>query len=77
MTVNVAGSQTTHRVTVPESFSKPLLSGGRSLEELVRVSFEFLLEREPKESIMKEFDITVISRYFPAYEDELRERLGA
>ncbi len=77
VTVNVADGQTTHRVTVPESFSRPLLSGSRSLEDLVRVSFEFLLEREPKESIMKEFDVTVISRYFPEYEDELRERLGA
>ena len=77
VTVTVAGGQTSHRVIVPESFSKLMLRGSRSLEDLVRVSFEFLLEREPKESIMKEFELTVISRYFPEYEDELRERLGA
>ncbi len=75
VTVNVAGGQTTHRVTAPEPLSSSLLSGGHSLEDLVRVSFEFLLEREPKESIMQEFDLTVISRYFPEYEDQVRERL--
>jgi hypothetical protein len=41
---------------------------GRSAEELVRDSFGFLLEREPKESILKEFDLSVIQRYFPDYD---------
>lgn len=40
--------------------------------ELVRRSFEFLLAREPKESILTTFDLTVISRYFPEYETEVR-----
>jgi len=47
------------------------------LEELVRRSFEFLLEREPKESILSEFDITVISRYFPGYEAEITRRISS
>jgi hypothetical protein len=41
----------------------------------VRRSFEFLLEREPKESILARFDLSVISRYFPEYEDEIKRRL--
>ena len=41
---------------------------GRSVEELVRDSFAFLLEREPKESILKEFDLPAIKRYFPDYD---------
>jgi len=41
---------------------------GRSAEELVRDSFGFLLERESKESILKEFDLSVIQRYFPDYD---------
>jgi hypothetical protein len=41
---------------------------GRSAEELVRDSFAFLLEREPKESILREFDLSVIRRYFPDYD---------
>jgi hypothetical protein len=41
---------------------------GRSAAELVRDSLAFLLEREPKESILKEFDLAVIQRYFPDYD---------
>ena len=36
----------------------------------------FLLEREPKESILSRFDLPIISRYFPEYEEEIGERLG-
>jgi hypothetical protein len=43
-------------------------SRGRSAEELVADSFAFLLEREPKESILREFDLSVIKRYFPDYD---------
>jgi hypothetical protein len=42
----------------------------------VRTSFEFLLERESVCSIMSEFSLDVISRYFPEYEDELPRRLA-
>jgi hypothetical protein len=59
-----------HRVTVPERF------GDDDLERVVRVSFEFLLEREPASSIMREFSLDVIARYFPEYEDELPRRLA-
>ena len=41
---------------------------GRSAEDLVRESFRFLLDREPKESILREFKLSVITRYFPDYE---------
>jgi hypothetical protein len=41
----------------------------------VRRSFEFLLEREPKESILTRLDLSVISRYFPEYEREIKGRL--
>jgi hypothetical protein len=59
-----------HRVTVPERF------GDADLERVVRVSFEFLLEREPASSILGEFSLDVIGRYFPEYEKELTRRLG-
>ena len=58
-----------HRVTVPARF------GDEDLERVVRVSFEFLLEREPASSILSEFSLDVIGRYFPEYEDELPRRL--
>lgn len=47
---------------------------GRAPEDLVLDSFRFLLEREPKESIMKEFDLSVIKRYFPDYDGAKRTR---
>jgi hypothetical protein len=50
---------------------------GVSDAEVVEESFRFLLEREPKESIMASFDLPVISRYFPEYQQEMERRLGA
>ena len=44
------------------------LARGRSPEELIKNSFEFLLEWESKESILKKFNLREISRYFPEYE---------
>jgi hypothetical protein len=44
---------------------------GRSAEDLVRDSFRFLLERESRESILREFKLSVIGRYFPEYEREI------
>jgi len=43
----------------------PIVSGLR-LEN----HFRFLLEREPKGSILGRFDATAISRYFPEFERE-------
>jgi hypothetical protein len=70
-----AGSETSHDVTVsPNDYTR--LAGGKvEPEEHVRRSFEFLLEREPKESILKRFDLSVISRYFPEYEREIKRSL--
>ena len=71
-----AGSETTHDVTVSPNDYTRLTSGKIEPEELVRRSFEFLLEREPKESILTRFDLSVIGRYFPEYEREIRRRLS-
>lgn len=52
-----------------------LTKGKISAEECVRKSFEFLLEHESKESILKEFDIIKIAYYFPEYPRELERRI--
>lgn len=44
-------------------------------EKVIEKSFEFLLEREPKEKILSEFDITVISNYYPEFIPELEKKL--
>ncbi len=64
-------TQTRHVVEVGKSYYEKLTSGKIPPEDLVRKSFEFLLKREPKESILKEFNITKISYYFPEYETEV------
>jgi len=70
-----AGSESTHQVTLdPKDFSR-LAGGAVEPRELIRKSFEFLLEREPKESILGRFDLPVIGRYFPEYESEIKKRV--
>jgi hypothetical protein len=48
--------------------------GAADPTELVHRSFEFLLAREPKESILPSFGLSTIARYFPEYEREIRCR---
>jgi hypothetical protein len=48
-----------------------IAAGNVPPEELVLASFRFLLERERKESILREFDLDVIGRYFPEYRREI------
>ena len=49
-----------------------LLTQGRiSKEELIRASFQFLLERESKESILAKFNLKLIKSYFPEFEREI------
>lgn len=44
-------------------------------ERVLEESFRFLLEREPKEAILRRFELPVIARYFPEYPEEIRRRL--
>ncbi len=68
---------TSHDVSVPAGFAASLGCGHVAPGELVRASFEFLLEREPATSILRKFSLDVISRYFPSYPAEIRDRLGS
>jgi hypothetical protein len=69
-------TSTTHRVTVPESMLENPELRGVDPEVIVLRSIEFLLEREPPTSIMSEFSLDVIPRYFSDYDTELRRRLS-
>ena len=73
--VTVQSSTTTqHRVRVSKA-DLERLSEGRSVEKLLEESFRFLLERESNTSILSSFDLPLIGRYFPEYEQEIRTRL--
>jgi hypothetical protein len=73
--VSVQGSmKTRHRVRVTKG-DLARLSEGRHPEELLRASFQFLLERESNTSILASFDLPLIGDYFPEYEQDVRARL--
>lgn len=61
------GTSSLHRVKVGREDYEKLTGGRVSPEVLVEKSFEFLLEREPKESILKSFNLSIISHYFREY----------
>jgi hypothetical protein len=65
---------TTHTVTVESSYHEKLTGKGVSAEDLVKKSFDFLLERESNTSILRSFDLPIIGRYFPEYESTIKKR---
>ena len=75
VTVVEGSGETRHRVTLKKSDFQDLVGGKVSAEALVEESFRFLLEREPKESILRSFDLMVIGHYFPQYRREIAKRL--
>ncbi len=77
VSVSEGASRTDHRVRVDRATLRRLAPGATDPGELVRASFDFLLAREPKESILGAFDLPLIGRYFPEYEAEMVRLAGA
>ena len=63
--------ETRHHATMSREMSERLTAGKHTSERYLEASFRFLLDREPKESILRRFDVTAISRYFPEFEREM------
>ena len=65
-------SETRHHVTVADAMLAKI-RGDRALspEDVIKACFRFLLAREPKESILSRFDVSVIPRYFPEFDREI------
>ena len=72
---NGSGSQTRHKVTMDEEYYKEISNGIVGPEDFVKKSFQFLLKRENKDSILKEFNVKQIKEYFPEYENEIKKML--
>lgn len=66
------GAATTHVVTVDADVLERLAPGASEPTALVTASFAYLLQREQRESILRTFDLPVIGRYFPSFEDDIR-----
>ena len=70
------GSQTEHSVSVNRAELHKYSPAEADVQALVKASIGFLLEREPKGSILPRFKLSDIERYFPDYRDAIAERLG-
>lgn len=73
--VGTDAGATRHEVVVSQEDLARLAPGHYDPEELVAASFAFLLAREPRESILRRFELPVIERYFPGYEQQIRSQL--
>ena len=66
---------TTHKVTVTSSYYEKLTNKSVTQEVLVELSFKFLLQRESNTSILRSFELSEISHYFPEYEEAIQGML--
>jgi len=69
------GTSKEYVVTLGDSYYQDLTQGKITKEELIEKSFTFLLEREPKESILSKFDLKIIRSYFPEFDEEIRRAI--
>ena len=74
--VHEGESDSRHQVTMARQTYEQLTAGKCTPERCLEAAFRFLLDREPKESILGRFDVTVISRYFPEFGRELPRYLS-
>ncbi len=72
--IEEGGSRSTHQVTLSRRDHRELGVETESPDQFVRRCIEWLLEREPKESILTRFDVREISQYFPRFREEFRKR---
>lgn len=75
VTVGDDPAATSHEVLVDRATLEDLAPTATP-ELLVGESFAFMLEREPRESILRSFELPIIGRYFADYPDEIRRRLA-
>jgi hypothetical protein len=75
VTVSEAGSTSRHVVTLQRADLDEHSDRFSSPEDFVERCMDYLLEREPKESILARFDVRDIGTYFPEFNrDVLRPR---
>ena len=65
-------SKTRHVVTISDKDYLDLTNKKVTKEELLKFSFNFLLERESNTSILSSFELRLISKYFPEYENSVK-----
>jgi len=74
--VRDAKGESSHHVTMSKSTCDRLAAGRHTPKACMEGAFRFLLDREPKEAILRRFDVGAISQYFPEFERELPRYLA-
>lgn len=75
--VHDGGGESLHHVTMARETYEQLTAGKHTpVGAVLTRRFRFLLDREPRESIVGRFGVTVISRYFPDFEQGLPRYLS-
>ena len=65
-------SITKHTVLVTDEYYNTLTKKKISKKKLLEYSFQFLLDRELNTSILSFFELDIISKYFPEFENEIK-----
>jgi hypothetical protein len=65
-----------HHVTMARETYEQLTDTKYTPERCLEAAFRFFLDGEPKESILERFDVTVISRHFAEFDQELSRYLS-
>ena len=74
ITVNKKAA-TKHTVLLTDEYYNNLTKKKISKKKLLEYSFLFLLDRESNTSILSSFELNIISKYFPEYENEIKKIL--
>jgi hypothetical protein len=69
--VRDARGESRHQVTIEADEAERWAKLGAAPLRCVEAVIRFLLDREPKESILSAFDMRVVRRYFPEFDDAL------
>ena len=77
VTIRNATGESSHEVRMSRQDHERLTAGRHTPEQCIDAAFRFLLDREPKESILRRFDISVIATYFPEFEHALSHYLAS
>ena len=63
---------TCHLVTLKDEIFQKFTQNKITKKKLINLSFEFLLKKEKNTQILREFDLQVISEYFPDYMENIK-----
>ena len=63
--------ETSHTIELDDTYYLKLTKGKLEKKQLILLSIQFLLLREPNTAILSSFKLQLISTYFPEFENEL------